>query len=189
MEIDQEVVDFGKEYFALNDPRISVAVEDGRYYLRTSSKKWDMIGIDAYRQPYIPFHLTTTEFFTETASHLTPNGVVVVNAGRNGSDYRLVEALASTMLAVFPHVYLIDTDTFDNTLIFGTFAESSIEVFQANSAQLDQAGNQAIIAAAAMTYGNIRLAESTIEPYTDDRAPVEWLIDQMIVDAAREEDR
>ncbi len=189
VEIDEEIVEFGREYFALDDPRIDAHIQDGRYYLATSDQKWDVIGIDAYRQPYIPFHLTTTEFFQETADHLTDSGVVVVNAGRNGSDYRLVDALASTMLDVFPHVFLIDSERYDNTLIVGTSAVSSIEDFVSNAMALDQAKNQAIIAAAAMTYGNIRVAEGSVEPYTDDRAPVEWLIDQMIVDAAREEDR
>ena len=93
------------------------------------------------------------------------------------------------MLDVFPHVFLIDSERYDNTLIFGTFAAASVEDFMSNSAALDQLGNQAIIATSAMTYGNIRMAEGSVEPYTDDRAPVEWLIDQMIVDAAREEDR
>ncbi|MGE3798757.1 MAG: spermidine synthase [Thermomicrobiales bacterium] len=188
VEIDAEIVEYGKQYFALDDPRISVAIEDGRYFLQTSSQHWDLIGIDAYRQPYIPFHLTTSEFFEETASHLTSSGVVVVNAGRNGSDYRLVDAIASTMLDVFPHVFLVDTREYDNTLIFGTFAEASVDDFWSNALALDPAGNQAIIASGAMTYGNIRVAEQTIEPYTDDHAPVEWLIDRMIVDAAREED-
>jgi len=188
VEIDEEIVSLGREYFSLDDPRISTEVEDGRFYLTTSDRSWDLIGIDAYRQPYIPFHLTTTEFFQETARHLTEDGVVVVNAGRSETDFRLVDALSSTMLDVFPHVYLIDTMNYDNTLIVGTFVPSSVDAFVANAGALELASTQAIIAEAAMTYGNIRVAEPTIAPYTDDRAPVEWLIDQMIVDAAREEE-
>ena len=46
----------GEKYFALNDPRINTYVEDGRYFLTTSNATYDLIGIDAYRQPYIPFH-------------------------------------------------------------------------------------------------------------------------------------
>jgi predicted membrane-bound spermidine synthase len=188
VEIDEEIVSLGREYFALDDPRITTEVEDGRFYLTATDQTWDLIGIDAYRQPYIPFHLTTREFFEETARHLTDQGMVVVNAGRSDTDYRLVDALSSTMLDVFPHVFLIDTMNYDNTLIVGTFAPSSVDAFLANAGGLESGSTQAIIAEAAMTYGNIRLAEPTIEPYTDDRAPVEWLIDQMIVDAAREEE-
>lgn len=188
VEIDAEVVELGRQYFALDDPRIHTTIEDGRFYLATSSASWDLIGIDAYRQPYIPFHLTTRQFFEEVADHLNESGFVVVNAGRTATDYRLVDAMSSTMLSVFPHVFLIDSMNYDNTLIVGTFAESSIDAFLANAQALSPGSTQAIIAEAAMTYGNIRVAEPTIEPYTDDHAPVEWLIDQMIVDAAREED-
>jgi predicted membrane-bound spermidine synthase len=187
VEIDEEIVRLGKRYFSLDDPRITTHIEDGRYFLTTPGESYDLIGIDAYRQPYIPFHLTTTEFFEETARHLTDNGVVVVNAGRTESDYRLVEALASTMLSVFPHVYLIDTERYENTLIYGTFALSSIDQFVQNAASLNPTTISGTIARSASATGNVRAAEVSTDAYTDDLAPVEWLVDRMIVDAAREE--
>src|SRR5437762_12819256 len=76
--------------------------------------------MDAYRQPYIPFHLTTREFFNEVRDHLRPGGVAVVNAGRTATDYRLVDAIASTMAAVYPSVFLVDVPAFNNTLVYGT---------------------------------------------------------------------
>src|SRR2546428_8004296 len=82
--------------------------------------------MDAYRQPYIPFHLTTREFFSEVRDHLTPGGVAVVNAGRSASDYRLVDALASTMAAVYPNVFLVDVPAFSNTLLYGTMEPTTI---------------------------------------------------------------
>lgn len=42
---------------------------------------WDAILIDAYRQPYSPFHLVTKEFFALVRDRLTPRGRVVVNVG------------------------------------------------------------------------------------------------------------
>ena len=59
-------------------------------------------------RPYIPFHLTTREFFREVREHLTENGVVAINAGRTQTDWSLVEVLASTLKAEFPNVYLVD---------------------------------------------------------------------------------
>jgi len=188
VEIDGEIVRLGEEYFALADPRITTHVEDGRYFLATSDMKYDLIGIDAYRQPYIPFHLTTIEFFEETADHLTETGMVVVNAGRSETDYRLVDALASTMLSVFPYVYLIDTERYENTLIYATFAPSSIEEFIENAASADPTSISGTIANGAVATGNIRVAEASTQVYTDDLAPVEWLVDQMIVDAARDDE-
>ena len=118
VEIDPEVAAVGREFFALDElTNVTVWVEDGRYALRTSDETYDLIGIDAYRQPYIPFQLTTKEFFQEVADHLTPTGVAVVNAGRTGTDFRLVDAIASTMAAVYRHVYVIDVDRYTNTLL------------------------------------------------------------------------
>ena len=54
-----------------------------------------LVAIDAYQQPYVPFQLTTKEFFQEVRDHLTPTGVAVINAGRTNSDFRLVDALAA----------------------------------------------------------------------------------------------
>ena len=92
-------------------------VDDARYWLDTRAGKYDVILLDAYRQPYIPFHLTTREFFSEVRGHLKPGGVAVVNAGRTASDYRIVDAIASTMAAVYPSVFLMDVPEFTNTLV------------------------------------------------------------------------
>ena len=57
---------------------------------------YDVIAVDAYRPPYIPFHLTTVEFFTLAREHLAPDGVVVVNVGRTDTDATLVDAIAAS---------------------------------------------------------------------------------------------
>ena len=67
-----------------------------------------MIAVDAYRPPYIPFHLTTVEFFELARDRLAEDGVVAVNVGRTSTDYSLVDAMAATMQAVFPSVYIVD---------------------------------------------------------------------------------
>ncbi|CAN5666683.1 fused MFS/spermidine synthase [soil metagenome] len=187
VEIDADIVELGEKYFALSDPRITSFVEDGRYFLSTTDSTYDMIGIDAYRQPYIPFHLTTTEFFYEVADQLNLDGVVVVNAGRTATDFRLVDALASTMLDIFPYVYLIDAERYHNTLIFGTFAPSGVGNLVARAASSDPSLPLGEIATSAVATGLPRVAEQTIDPYTDDHAPVEWLVDRMILNAAQDD--
>ncbi len=185
-EIDSRIIELGREYFSLSDPRIQTKQGDGRYLLRHSEGGYQTIGLDAYRQPYVPFHLATQEFFDLTAERLDPNGVVVVNAGRTETDYRLVEALASTMMASFDHVFLVDVGAYENTMIFATNAPASLAAFEAATADLDPASTQGIIAGNALASGNPRLATATIAPYTDDHAPIEMLVDRMILDAARE---
>jgi spermidine synthase len=153
--------------------------------LQTTSQKYDIIGIDAYQQPYVPFQLATLEFFQEVRAHLTPGGVAVINAGRTNKDFRLVEALAQTMHSVFPNVYIIDTERFTNSLIIGTNAPTSLDNFRINAAKLTNPLLQSV-AQASLIYGNMREERTTNIYFTDDRAPVEQLIDQIIFDAVRQ---
>ncbi|HCP75073.1 MAG TPA: spermine synthase, partial [Ktedonobacter sp.] len=59
VEIDPAIVDVGRKYFAMNEPNLHVHVQDGRTYLETTQAQYDVIAIDAFQQPYIPFQLTT----------------------------------------------------------------------------------------------------------------------------------
>src|SRR4029077_407253 len=100
VEIDPDILSVGHRYFHLDDARAHEVVADARYWLDTQASSFDGVVLDAYRQPYIPFHLTPKEFFQQVKAHLNPGGVVAVNVGRTATDYRLVDALASTMSAV-----------------------------------------------------------------------------------------
>ena len=184
VEIDGTIVKLAQQYFHMNEPNLHVIVEDGRYYLRTAKVLYDEIGIDAYQQPYVPFQLTTSEFFQEVRSHLTPTGVAVINAGHTCCDFRLVEALAQTMRSVFPNVYIIDTQRFENSLVIGTNAPTSLSNFYSNTAGLSNPSLKSI-ADASIAYGHIREEKTTSVYFTDDRAPVEQLIDQIIFDAVQ----
>ncbi|HET9920879.1 MAG TPA: fused MFS/spermidine synthase [Ktedonobacteraceae bacterium] len=184
VEIDGTIVSLGRQYFDMNEPNLHVIVQDGRYFLRTTSQRYDEIGIDAYQQPYVPFQLTTAEFFREVRAHLTPTGVAVINAGRTATDFRLVNELAETMRAVFPNVYIIDTPRFDNSLVIGTNAQTSLINYWANASQVS---NPLIhgVAGVSLASGNVREEQQAHIYFTDDRAPVEQLIDEIIFDAVR----
>ncbi len=198
VELDPAIVAVGRKYFAMEDgqaPNYHVHEADGRIYLAQSTARYDMIGMDAYRQPYIPFHLTTQEFFTDVREHLTDRGVAVVNAGKPGSDYRLVHTLANTMRAVFPQVFILDVPSFGNSIVIGVKQPvgDGVANFRANLAAVSDpvlAGvMQAALEGDAGT-GKLPLREWTAadvagaRPFTDDWAPVEWVIDQIIVRAA-----
>lgn len=188
VEIDPAVVDVGRRWFDMNEPNLRVSIEDGRYFMRTTTSTYDVIAIDAYHQPYIPFQLTTTEFFTDVADHLEPGGVAVVNAGRTETDFRLVDAISATMSRVFDHVFLIDADRFTNTIVFGMNDAASTDAFVANAALLPP-GPIRTVAEASLSTGRVRESTATGPVFRDDRAPVEWVTDQIIVDAARNGDK
>jgi spermidine synthase len=89
-EIDPEIIEVGREYFDMNEPNLNAIAQDGRWGLERSGQQYSLIGIDAYRPPYIPWHLTTQEFFQTVREHLTGDGVAVINVGRAPDDRRLV---------------------------------------------------------------------------------------------------
>lgn len=185
VEIDPEIVAVGRRYFALDKlTNVTTHEQDGRTYLKTDGKdkKWTVVGIDAYRQPYIPFQLTTKEFFQEVKDRLTPDGAAMINAGRTYNDTRLVDALANTMAQVYPNVYVIDVPTMANSMIVGTNQPSKLENFAENAAAVDQPILKQIFAAS-LQKGNIREVKPnpSILVFTDDRAPVEEVIDQIIL--------
>jgi len=179
VEIDPDILAAGYRYFHLGDSNVHAVVQDARYWLATDPGRYDVIVMDVYRQPYIPFHLTTREFFELVRAHLKPGGVAVVNAGRTATDYRLVEAIASTMAAVYPSVYLVDVPEFSNTLVYGTMQPVTLEDVRHNLDLVQEPVVQEV-AVSAETEGDLRLSTYHGQVFTDDLAPVERLIDQII---------
>lgn len=183
VEIDPDIVRVGREYFAMNEPNLNVIVEDGRYVLRTTETDYDLIAVDAYEQPYIPFQLTTREFFTEVNAALTPEGVAVMNVGRTSTDYRLVDVMASTMKSVFNYVYVIDTDRYANSMIVGTNVPGGIRQFEQNVANQPD-GPVRTAGETALRTGDIREITEVDVVFTDDHAPVARVVDMIIIDEA-----
>ena len=179
VEIDPDILATGHRFFHLSDARAHEVVSDARYWLDTRAGSYDVVVLDAYRQPYIPFQLTTKEFFEQVREHLATGGVAAVNVGRTATDYRLVDALASTMAAVYPSVYLIDDPSSDNTLVFGTTSPLTVDEVTRNL----QAISSPVAAQAAqnvLAFGKLRISPYHGQVFTDDLAPVERLIDEII---------
>lgn len=187
VEIDGEIVRVGREWFAMTEPNLNVIVEDGRWVLRTSDERYSLIAVDAYKQPYIPFQLTTKEFFQEVYDHLDDDGTLVINVGRTEDDYRLVDAIASTIRAVFPDVYLIDVERYNNTMVVATKAPSDIDTFAAAVEAQPEDSLLRIVGERSLATGDVREVTEIDTVFTDDHAPVERVIDLIILDEAREE--
>ena len=179
VEIDKAIVDLGREYFAMNEPNLNVIIQDGRYYMDATNHRYDIIGLDAYQQPYIPFQLTTVEFFRTLQAHLTPTGVVMMNVGRVGTDFRLVAAMAQNLHSVFPNVYIISPRGSSYSLLVATVAPTKLANFWINTQRLTNPLLR-IVAGEVRTAGNVREEKAAKVLFTDDRAPVEQLIDSII---------
>jgi predicted membrane-bound spermidine synthase len=179
VEIDSELSDIGRRYFDMNNPRLHLYHEDARPFLRRIDASYDVISVDAYRQPYIPFYLTTREFFETVRDRLAPDGVVIVNVGHPEGQDGLEKVLSATIGAVFPHL-LRDPIEDTNTLLIASRASLSAARMERVEPTLPIALRPTAEAAAQRLEPPLRGGEV----YTDDRAPVEWLIDKSIVDYA-----
>jgi len=81
VEIDPEVISLAKKYFGIKEEKtFHIVARDGRLYLARNQDQYDIIFIDAYRGPFVPFHLLTKEFYHIVKTRLKPGGVVVAVA-------------------------------------------------------------------------------------------------------------
>lgn len=184
IEIDPEIVRLGAEYFDMNtaaQPNLNVIVQDGRYALNQLDGQYDVIGMDAYRPPYIPWHLTTVEFFAEARAKLTPDGVVVINVGRTSTDRRLVDALAATLLQVFPSVHAMDVPFSFNTILVATNQPTTADNLRANFETLPADAHPVLREALAYAQDSLVPVQPSETIFTDDRAPVETIVDSLVL--------
>jgi spermidine synthase len=179
VEIDSELSEIGRRYFDMNNPRLHLYHEDARPFLRRIDASYDVISVDTYRQPYIPFYITTVEFFETVRDRLAPAGVLIVNVGHPEGEDKLEKVLSATIGDVFPHV-MRDPIKDTNTLLVASEAPLSASSLRAAVPGLPRALRPTALAAAGRLEPPLRGGEV----YTDDRAPVEWLIDKSIVDYA-----
>jgi spermidine synthase len=182
VEIDGELTEIGRRFFDLDNPNLRVHHEDARPWLRASEGGYDVIMVDAYRQPYIPFYLATEEFFELVRDRLAPGGVVIVNAGHPEGNDDLERVLGRTMAEVFPTV-IRDPIEPTNTLLLGS--EASASGARLREAVRDLPPGLRTVATQSAARITPRLEGGRV--YTDDLAPVEWLIDRSILGYAAED--
>jgi spermidine synthase len=102
VDLDPQVVRIAGQYFSVKpEENFDIAVLDGRMYLARNHKTFDMILVDAYRGPFVPFHLLTKEFYGLIKERLNPGGVVVQNVE---PTTMLFDAAVATIGAVFPNL-------------------------------------------------------------------------------------
>jgi spermidine synthase len=179
VEIDHELTRLGRRWFDLRNPRMTVFHEDARPFMRRSEGGYDAIFVDVYRQPYIPFYLATREFFELARDRLRPGGCVIVNVGHPKGQDDLEEVLTATLGAAFDHVAR-DAVEDTNTLLVASDTPPSSSLLRSASAKLPAELRPVAEAETARLEPGLRGGSV----YTDDRAPVEWLIDRSIVDYA-----
>ncbi len=171
-ELDPEVARIAGRYFNVHpEQNFDIQVQDGRVWLSKSDKTFDIVLIDAYRGPFVPFHLLTTEFYRLVAEHLKPGGVAVQNVE---PSTMLFDSAVATISAAFDHLVFLR-------------GAGNIVIVAYNGPEKDEASVQRLAAERTQQYGlrydltEILTRRFTPEwdkekpPLTDDFAPVEYL--------------
>ena len=102
VEIDPSVVKVARQYFNfVENNKVNTYTQDGRIFIKRALLKkqtYDWIIFDAFNGDYIPEHLLTKEFLTESRQLLSTNGVLTANTF---SSSQLYAHESATYQAVF----------------------------------------------------------------------------------------
>jgi spermidine synthase len=109
VEIDPKMQELAKKYYFLkDDPRMRIFSTDARLFIKNCTDKYDVIYVDAFTSFNPPYHLTTVEFMTDLRSHLTENGILMVNmiSAITGDKSEFLNVEGNTIKHVFGQVDL-----------------------------------------------------------------------------------
>ncbi|MCY3906670.1 MAG: fused MFS/spermidine synthase [Anaerolineaceae bacterium] len=183
IEIDSALIDVARDWFGMDAiPGLRTWAADGRVALRQLPRQYSVIALDAYRPPYIPWHLTTVEFLQEARGRLLPTGALAVNVGRTHSDRRLVDAMTATLLLVFPDVHVMDVPNSFNSILVATSQRTQTGTLARNLASLPQNASPVLREALALGVESLVPTVSGDLIFRDDHAPVERLVDSLVQD-------
>lgn len=179
VEIDPAVTLAARRFMGLDSvPNLHVYTDDGRSYLRATSKRYDLIVVDAYREEYVPFYMATQEFFQLVHAHLRSGGAVALNVEQTPEDHRLPDAVGGTLATVFPQVWHWPALRF-NQLVVGFDTPITRDTAQRRLLS-DLAPPIASLGPLFVSSAQVQPRAS--DPMTDDRAPIEWITDRMIIE-------
>jgi len=171
VELDPEVVAMANKHFGVRpSARLRVETSDGRIFLTQSRDRYDIIIVDAYRGTFVPFHLTTQQFFILAKRKLNPGGAIVQNIAPN---VVLTESMIATLQAVFTNV---DTYEIAGSVIAiaydGPAKTQAALLARATALQTRYRFTHAL---PALARSRRTPPKSARRPLTDDFAPVEHL--------------
>jgi len=178
VEIDPAVTEAARRFMGLDDiPNLRTVTDDGRTFLRSTGTRYDLIIVDAYREEYVPFYMATQEFFALARQHLRSGGAIALNVAQTPEDHRLPDAVGGTLATVFPQVWSWPALRF-NSLLVGLDTPHDAAALGARVSNLPPD----IASLGELFASQLRKVSPSSDPMTDDRAPIEWITDRMIVE-------
>lgn len=183
VEIDRKITDLAEEYFDMPE-EAAVTTYDGRAYLNTVDRKYDVIMVDAYQDITIPFQMSSVEFFSLVREHLTDDGVMVVNMNMHSEkEGNINEYLSDTIASVFDYVYTVDVRGTTNRELFASMRGDCMDKLSENKSDITDTGLYELLSEVENSLGAYGRGDHIL---TDDKAAVELLgmqvIDELIQD-------
>ena len=127
----------------------------------------------------MPFYLATQEFFRLVRSRLRPGGIVALNVATVPGDHRLAADVAATLRTVFPQVLTWQALKLSQ-LVLGLDRPISRARLRGAVARTPKR----IRVLTQLLASHVQTAAPSAQPWTDDRAPVEWVTDRTILEYA-----
>ena len=179
VEIDPEITKVAITHFGLDTSKTTVHAMDGRTFLARTKTLYDIIIVDAYKQPYIPFHLATREFFELSKKRLKKDGVLGINVATFEKDSELLNNIGHTLNSTFRFVQRIpianDDVQFSNTILAATNTVPNQNLSPSQYPTLPvNILNRVSSRIAAVS------SSSSAKIFTDDWAPIEWYTDKSL---------
>lgn len=114
VDIDPTVVTVAQTYFGLPASQM-VHLADARYFLATTTSRYDYIVLDVFNGDTTPGHLLTREALELVRARLAPGGVLALNmVGSLGKDKFMTVSVIRTLESVFPWVKVVPMFNNDN---------------------------------------------------------------------------
>ena len=108
VDIDPAVKDIAEKYFLGTKINGNFVAADGRAFINTTDKQYDVIMVDAFSSDKsIPEHLSSVEFFNKMKEKIVDKGLLVVNViGRRDMSDSYTQNTYKTITSVFPYCFI-----------------------------------------------------------------------------------
>jgi spermidine synthase len=185
VEIDPLVIDAAQRFFGLPTRAswLRVHLADARPWLAHHHATHNLVHVDLYQgSPYIPFYLTTEEFFRLVRAHLSPDGLLMMNVYDCGPDRELLFSVGATLQRVFPTV-LVYSRLPESFMLFAFPERRPLASVRAELARAQgDPGVVGMAQAAASGISELQTPPGTLV-FTDDHAPIEPMTRRMLAHA------
>jgi spermidine synthase len=117
VDVDPEVAFVAKEYLGFReDDRMRVHIADGRKFIESVDRPYDVIFLDAFGADAVPTHLTTHEFLRAVRRAVNPGGVVIGNVWDRGHN-PLYDSMVRTYREAFDELYVLAVGDSGNRIL------------------------------------------------------------------------